>query len=336
MVMITITLALLNLIKKIWLKLFFLVITIALFWLLILTVSRASFFALLTSVSILYLVMMFRKSIWWASWRWFVSIVFFLTIMVLFGDLSDRLLQVLGEDMAQSIRAYTYKINPPPVDTPEPPLTVSDSLPEPKKEEQIVIQPVTDHTNVPVDVYSEPVIIEPLPTVDEENPKEATSAPVVTYPTYSDTALKYGLSVAIRLDALWPRALAGFKSNPLFGSGYSTLTKERPEIFTYAESTDNDILRMLGETGLFGTISFLAILIILMWRFIAVLKNKQVNDPLLIALNASGIAICLGLLMNSVYIDVFEASKVAYAFWSVMGITLASGKILTEKLKNEI
>src|SRR3989337_1530554 len=73
---------------------------------------------------------------------------------------------------------------------------------------------------------------------------------------YSQTAVQYDLSTGIRLDYTWPQAIKGFVRNPLLGSGYSTLTKRNIEDFTEAESTDNDFLRALGETGLLGFLTF--------------------------------------------------------------------------------
>ena len=330
-------LALAFMVKQWWLKIGLLLLSLLEYWLLILTVSRISFIAYLVAVSILFLVLMFQRSFWWSVIRWIMVMTVSISIMALFGDLSDRLLQVLGEEMSGTIRSYTGRVSP--VLFPKPkagdPVAESDVLPEPAEGEQIVIKPVEDRTGRPADVYVEPVVIAPLPTIAYfPSISEVATPPAVTYPTYSEAALKYGLSAAIRLDALWPRAVAGFKANPLLGAGYSTLTKERPEYFTFAESTDNDFLRMIGETGLLGTISFLSIILILIWRFIAAVKKAK--EPVLIALYSAGVAMCLGILANATYIDVFEASKVAYAFWSLMGLILIATKYATTNIHDKV
>jgi hypothetical protein len=60
-------------------------------------------------------------------------------------------------------------------------------------------------------------------------------------------ALVYDISITTRLQAEWPNAIKAFKRNILLGSGFSTISV----------ATDGDYFRMLGETGLLGTIAFL-------------------------------------------------------------------------------
>lgn len=146
--------------------------------------------------------------------------------------------------------------------------------------------------------------------------------------TWSDNALKYGLSAAIRLDTLWPNAIKGLKRNPLLGTGYATLNKESAFHFTEAESTDNNFLRVLGETGLLGFISFFTI--VLSNFYFAYLLFKTENSAkenrdsgLILGFAAGYIGITIGLLINAVYIDVFASSKVAFTYWAVSGIMIA-------------
>lgn len=186
------------------------------------------------------------------------------------------------------------------------PVTETDQQPEPEKP-------------LPPDVY------EDIP--DEKVVKEATESgeieeKIVYMPrTYSDNAYKYGLSMAIRLDALWPKALSGLKANPALGSGYSTLTKEKVTDFTEAESTDNDYLRMLGETGLLGFGSFMAIIGLVFYQALKLFRKTQKPAEFFIAVAV--MALVIGLLINALYIDVFEASKVAYSLWALVGIFFA-------------
>jgi O-antigen ligase len=116
---------------------------------------------------------------------------------------------------------------------------------------------------------------------------------------------------------LWPQAIKGFLKNPILGSGYSTLVKGNVDEFTYAESTDNDYLRMLGETGLFGTLSFLAIIFFLV-KYALALYHGTFTLPDLVGVGA--LAATVAILVTASYIDVFESSKVAYVFWMMMAL----------------
>lgn len=139
--------------------------------------------------------------------------------------------------------------------------------------------------------------------------------------TWSDNALKYGLSFAIRLDELWPNAIKGFTKNPLLGTGFATLNKKEFYQFTEAESTDNNFLRTLGETGLLGFISFYGTIVTL----ILILYKNQKSEKLnyLKIINIAFIAASVGLLLNASYIDVFASSKVAFSYWALSGAILA-------------
>lgn len=201
-----------------------------------------------------------------------------------------------------------YKNRKPKTKTDSSVVTQTDELPTPEKP-------------LPPDVYED--IPDKKIVYDASDSAEASPTPKVVYVprTYSDNAYKYGLSIAIRLDALWPRAWEGFKRNPFLGSGYSTLTKVKLTDFTEAESTDNDYLRMLGETGALGTMTFLGIIGFLGWKVAQVyFKSTQTSDQLV---SAAILAALAGLLLNAMYIDVFEASKVAYTIWGLSGIYLA-------------
>ena len=103
--------------------------------------------------------------------------------------------------------------------------------------------------------------------------------------TFSQNALVYDLSTGIRLDALWPKAIKGFVKNPLLGSGFSTLTKDQVTNFSEAESTDNDFLRSLGETGILGFLTFYAVLgalLIIIWRTFVAVDNIFLLTPFVI------------------------------------------------------
>lgn len=120
--------------------------------------------------------------------------------------------------------------------------------------------------------------------------------------------LVYDISFTTRLQAEWPNAWNAFMRNPLLGSGYSTITL----------ATDNDYFRALGETGLLGLFSFILIFIIFGIAFRELIPGVQspITRGFLFGL-AGGF---VGLALNAILIDVFEASKVAEALWILLGI----------------
>jgi len=318
------------LLSKKLLRWLYLGVFILIYWLLILTASRASFIAYLVTITVLLIILSFKKGVWWSLSRWFVLISLSMFVMIFFGDLSDRFAQLLK--MPEIREKYQLDkllrpFKPAPVKFVtlskdiQLVMDVTDERPVPQKPQQ-----GGNTANLPADVY------EDIPDSYEEASKSATMAGFLTATvsaelapvarTFSENAYKYGLSTAIRLDTLWPRAIAGFKKNILLGSGYSTLTKETVGQFTEAESTDNDYLRTLGETGLLGFISFFGIIFIILFNVIKFLRKEL--DPFLLAFIAGFISFSIGLLINALYIDVFEASKVAFIFWALTGILLAS------------
>ncbi|MFV1917130.1 MAG: O-antigen ligase family protein [Patescibacteria group bacterium] len=139
--------------------------------------------------------------------------------------------------------------------------------------------------------------------------------PVAT-PTPTPQPVFEDRSTSIRLNVEWPRAIRAFSKNPLLGTGYSSITL----------ATDNDFLRLLGETGVLGFLAFFLIFI----RIAEFVKSAYPFDK-----NYSGIKLAFvagtvgsipGIFLNAVFLDIFEASKFAIIFWLVMGMLLASVK----------
>lgn len=127
------------------------------------------------------------------------------------------------------------------------------------------------------------------------------------------------ISFTTRFQAEWPRDWIAFVTNPVFGTGYSSLTL----------ASDNDYLRALGETGITGFLAFLFIFLILG----IYLKNTvgSVKDSLLQAFLFGLAGGVVGLLMNAVLIDVFEASKVAESLWLLLGIGAGGAALFYKK-----
>lgn len=306
------------------------------YYLLILTASRTSFLAFLAAMHLLLFGhWVLTKNALKTLAYWGVVGVFTLLLALYSSDFIDRFEQVPGvknlisfrEDFHPKFGLYT-----PGIDNAQHYLSVSElsQVTSVTDEPPTPIDPRTDaNDNLPPDVYEN--IPLPVAILDEEG--NETGEYELQDRTYSDAAHAYGLSAAIRYDTLWPRALAGLKTNPLLGSGYSTLTKEEVDQFTEAESTDNEFLRSLGETGILGFVSFFGVVLAVM---LISLKAAFASKDLLIRAYLAGfVAASVGLLINAAYIDVFTASKVAETYWAMSGIALAIS-VLTLKPKKGV
>ncbi len=136
------------------------------------------------------------------------------------------------------------------------------------------------------------------------------SRDVVPGEPINTTELGVYRSFGIRFDVEWPRALNAWYKNPLLGTGYASITL----------ATDNDYLRSLGETGLLGTIAFILIFAILIKKMIWYLNNPSNFERYFII---GMLSATIGLLITAVFIDVFEASKIAEIYWLLMGFAWA-------------
>lgn len=132
-----------------------------------------------------------------------------------------------------------------------------------------------------------------------------------TSPTPSVAPRFEDRSTNIRLNVEWPRAIRALKKNPLLGTGYSSITL----------ATDNDYLRLLGETGLLGFFGFLLVIARIGVKIKAIfpLSRYSVTEQSILSGYYGGFA---GILINALFIDVFEASKFAIIFWLLSGLTL--------------
>ena len=96
----------------------------------------------------------------------------------------------------------------------------------------------------------------------------------------------------------------------LLGSGYGSVSL----------AVDNSYLRMLAEVGVLGFASFIAIFLIV-GVYITYAWNK-IYSPVVKSFVLGFAAGVLGLSINAVFIDVFEASKVAFVLWLLTGIVV--------------
>jgi hypothetical protein len=271
-------------ITKKWLKrTLLLVLGVMAYYILLLTASRVSFVAfLISSVFVLWFA---RRRLW---------IIPFLAISLLGMFFSDDLGQRYAATFKVDLSFLSFQIKLPERSQPTP---IPALTPTP--------------TPVPIAKVTPPPSIEvvptatPTPTPTPEPVATGSGEPIET------TVMAVGRSTDIRLKVEWPRALRAFAKNPLLGTGYSSIDL----------ATDNDYLRMLGEIGLLGLFAFLAVIleigrrIILFWR-----KPSVSREERMIVLGI--VAASLGYFLNAVFIDVFEASKIAFFFWILMGIAL--------------
>lgn len=137
-------------------------------------------------------------------------------------------------------------------------------------------------------------------------PRENNIVPTPTpIPVFEDR------STSIRLNVEWPRAIRAIEKNPLLGTGYSSINL----------ATDNDFLRMLGETGVLGLLAFLLIFARIGKLFITksfpLLKKFS---GLKLGFMAGLAGAVIGTFTIALFIDIFEASKFATIFWLFLGI----------------
>lgn len=117
-------------------------------------------------------------------------------------------------------------------------------------------------------------------------------------------------SFQIRFNVEWPRAIRAFSKNPFLGTGYSSIDI----------ATDNDFLRSLGEVGILGTLALILILIEAGKRILNLLRREE---RLVRYLSAGVFSMMIAFVINGLFIDVFEASKIASLFWMILGLNLS-------------
>jgi len=123
-------------------------------------------------------------------------------------------------------------------------------------------------------------------------------------------ASAYDLSFTTRFQGEWPHAIEAFSRNIFLGSGYGAASL----------AVDNNYLRMLGEIGSLGTLAFLSIFLV---TILSIKKSfPHIESKLVKSFLIGYIAGVIGLLLNAYLIDVFEASKIAYSLWILTGAVL--------------
>ena len=154
------------------------------------------------------------------------------------------------------------------------------------------------------------------------NLKTATEGGIITADDYQViSAIAADTSISTRLQVSWPRAIAAFKRNPLLGTGPSSIT----------ESSDGDYFRWIGETGAAGFILFVGIILMIVKNIFSERHKLSKEGRFLVTALVFGV---FGLLVNAILIDVFEASKMAYLFWTMLGIFAGMTSLNADKIEN--
>ncbi len=337
--------------KKIWRVVFWLIFTLGT-WLMIMSASRTSFIALLIAVTTTLIFLATKQKTTKEKLKFLIkkSLTTFSIILIIFisfgNDMNERLTQTLEnypvitatinqtqDWLERTEELFNTKLAISPIQIAKPENSLST--------DQAMILVASDTRPIslkPSDVFVDVPDKIKIATISATG--EKTTIIIEVPRTYSENALKHGLSLAIRLDTLWPQALASFYRNPLLGTGYATLTKAEVNQFTEADSTDNNYLRTLGETGILGFLTFYGVVFLSLKQAYEVIKNnKLTTEQTLVSITFFSASI--GLLVNAIFIDVFASSKVALTFWSLTGVLFAvtqkSTTIkLTDKQKNKV
>ena len=318
---------------KNWFMKIFLAISVVLgFALIFMTVSRVSFFVLLLS---LVMLLFLQKKKLLIVFLFVVSILFlgfFPSLVARFGNtlkevnvlvdsktgaaigqvrevdssyFKDKIIKRQFISTEQAKLASASALLPFVLIPPRPTLLIQAN--EPTGED---LPQGTSYINLPLS----PVIKRIDQFFFEKAISEAESGEIRVF--YGDYVVKrayaYDLSFTTRFQGEWPKTITAFKRNIFLGSGYASVTL----------AVDNNYLRILGESGLIGFLSFLSIFLVAGIYIQKILP--KVDSPLTKSFVFGFVAGTFGLMLNAIFIDVFEASKVAFTYWLLMGITLGT------------
>jgi hypothetical protein len=301
---IPILVALVFAVKRVYLKVLIAILALLALEVLNFTSSRTSFGA--------YVIGITGMLILWQKKRWIIPVLAIsVGVMLLFGNATiQRFSNTIQEVQVVSVEE-------------ELPDDLKKIIADAKRAEELKnaeVPPASDFT-----VGSSPVSSQSgfTAVLTDEQLKQIQNGDIAISSVSGSFLIKkaYALDISFttRFQAEWPRNWNAFLYSPVFGTGYSSLTL----------ATDNDYLRALGETGLIGLLTFLFIFVVLgifMRRTV-----PDVKEPIVKALLFGLTGGVIGLLVNAVLIDVFEASKVAEPLWMLLGIGVAAGKLYSKK-----
>jgi hypothetical protein len=296
------------------------ILCLASFSLLLLTISRVSFVCYLLGVTVILFLL---KNLSWLKKGlvWMLIMAVSLVSMLNTNEFNDRFFKTFRVNQAQFkfFERLPKFILTTPSKEEEELVAVSDVdlLSEDALEEEIL---TTEGESLSEEPAHQKYWLPKTSSRSTPKPKVATIAAQrkTTPSAVTSRPMIFDRSVSIRIYGEWPKAIAGFKMNPLLGTGYSSL----------GLSIDNSFLRALGETGILGLLAFLFIfyqLAKLLW----VWWRRDVSG-LALALVLGLMAGTVGLMLNATFIDVFEASKVATMFWMLTAVLVATVRLSFE------
>lgn len=290
--------------KKFYLKIIFFLTATSGLILLLMTASRVSFAVYLVSIGLMLVLQKQKK---------FIIPVFILSIILLksFSGISARFAQTFTQvDLVVDSR--TGKAIGVASDIGNGNITIED-----KQSNGENLPTGSQYINLPQNtgaVQTSQITYKKLKPGSNQQEIISKAGTVIV-----KKAFAYDVSFTTRFQGEWPNAIKAFKRNLLLGSGYSSITL----------ATDNSFLRMLGETGLLGFFSFIFIFIfvgIYLWRMVPEIEDKRIRS--LIYGVMAGV---IGLALNAILIDVFEASKVAFVLWLILGVTIGLAHLYQKK-----
>jgi len=299
--------------KSKWKKLGLFFISLGAYFLLLFTASRISFVVYLIVVT--FVLFLQRK-------KWLIVPVVLISIFLMKGTKGAS----IRFEKTFRVKQVVYDVNTGKaiatledfLAVPTSPAEVALKKPPPKKEEELPLG--TGFLEIPLlEKEGLPSALKRVKMVTLKTASEASHLATISGDFLVKRAIVYDISFTTRFQGGWPRALKAFKRNILLGSGYSSISL----------ATDNDYLRFLGETGILGLLSFLLILFIIL--LIAHQGLRKIKTPFARSVIIGVAAGIFGLSLNAVLIDVFEASKVAYVLWMMVGIMVGLFSLLVKK-----
>lgn len=281
-------------IKNWWLRIILFATGLSGYILLLMTASRVSFGALLIGLTLLFIFIKQKKLI-------IPALIACLLLSTLFDGISER----LGKTISQVDLVVDARTGRPVgiagKDGNE--IVVEDKTPEGAE-----LKEGTGYINLPNDG-----VIRTARQIIYKKSRLGTGGEDVTTIEGNfvvKSGFAYDVSFTTRFQGTWPRAINAFDRNPLTGSGYSTINL----------ASDNNYLRILGEVGIIGFLSFVFIFVV---YGIYVRRVTPLVESAKIRMFSYGLAAGVaGLALNAVLIDVFEASKVAFMLWLLMGLNI--------------
>lgn len=284
-------------VKKIWYKIGLILLAVAGLCLLMLTESRISFAVYLLTMAFMLLIHKQKKLI-------IPVIIASLIIAIPFQGMIKRLSSTITS-VDQVVDARTGKV-----------VGIANKDDQTGSDKIVIKDPVSTGENLP---QGSGYIGVPGSTTGKstQNVTIITSqlGKTVTENLKGDFVVKrgyaYDVSFTTRFQGEWPRAVEAFKRNFLLGSGYSSISL----------ATDGNYLRILGEVGLLGFITYFTIFLVYFLYTYRILPD--IDSPVAKSYVLGVAAGIFGLLLNAIFIDVFEASKVAYTLWFLVGSATA-------------